>query len=83
MTTSTSDAAAEKTLSDTMRHAWASFARDPTTAPMPGWGKVQNGDSSLVDVMDFGIDGKTQYGMVADGKICDFWVSEGYRTARA
>jgi hypothetical protein len=50
---------------------------------MPGWGKVQNGDSSLVDVMEFGIDGKAQYGMVADGKICDFWVSEGYRTARA
>ncbi|KAF2648109.1 alpha/beta-hydrolase [Lophiostoma macrostomum CBS 122681] len=81
--TSTSDAAAERTLSDTMRHAWANFARDPTTAPIQGWVKVQNGDSSLVDVMEFGIDGKAQRGMVADGKICDFWVSEGYRTARS
>jgi hypothetical protein len=75
----------QKALSDTMRGAWARFARDPwsQTGPMEGWniageGTVDiGGTTSGVNgssVMVFGVDGKAgvQFGKDVTGK-CGVW----------
>ena len=61
----------QKRLTNTMRHAWASFAKDPHSPPMEGWKTV---GSQEEDVMSFGTDGKAGTGMVKDttGK-CEAW----------
>jgi len=46
-----------------MRHAWANFAKDPWKAPIKGWNTSGINGST---VMDFGIDGKSQYRLVKD-----------------
>ncbi|KAJ4287825.1 hypothetical protein N0V90_012529 [Kalmusia sp. IMI 367209] len=50
-------------LSDTMRTAWANFAKNPWKAPIKGW-KTSGTNGSFV--MDFGTDGKNGHRMVKD-----------------
>jgi carboxylesterase type B len=61
----------QKALSDTMRGAWARFARDPASAPMEGWEPSGAGGAM---VMTFGTDGGDGVEFVNDrtGK-CDAW----------
>lgn len=58
-------------LSDTMRRAWARFARNPWTPPIRGW-EVSGTNGSLV--MDFGSDGGSGVDLRRDttGK-CEVW----------
>ncbi|KAF2635669.1 alpha/beta-hydrolase [Massarina eburnea CBS 473.64] len=67
----TNATAAQKRLSDTMRGAWARFARDPWRAPMEGWG-VSGVNGSRV--MVFGRDGGSavQGGWDREG-LCGVW----------
>ncbi|OAG05997.1 alpha/beta-hydrolase [Paraphaeosphaeria sporulosa] len=61
----------QKRLSETMRRAWAAFARDPSRAPIRGW-KVAGKEGATV--MDFGSDGKAGFRLGRDttGK-CEAW----------
>ncbi|CAI6333029.1 unnamed protein product [Periconia digitata] len=62
---------AQVALSNTMRKAWARFAKDPWEAPIPGW-KVAGRNGSFV--MDFGTNGGSSIGVRRDetGK-CWVW----------
>ncbi|KAF2875819.1 Carboxylesterase [Massariosphaeria phaeospora] len=65
----------EIALSNTMRGAWASFAKDPSKPPIEGWRTVRNGgEGEEADVMSFGVDGGAGVGLVKDttGK-CGVW----------
>ncbi|KAF2876612.1 Alpha/Beta hydrolase protein [Massariosphaeria phaeospora] len=53
----------QKALSDTMRSAWARFARDPGSPPIEGW-EVAGVDG--LRVMDFGVDEAGGVKMVTD-----------------
>ncbi len=62
---------AQRRLTNTMRGAWARFAKDPWSPPLEEWKTV---GSQEEDVMSFGTDGGGEWGMVKDtvGK-CEAW----------
>ncbi|KAF2477621.1 alpha/beta-hydrolase [Lindgomyces ingoldianus] len=60
----------EQKLSETMRKAWAAFARNPNQAPITGWTK--SGSDGL-DAMMFGKGSPGDSGMVKDSNKCDVW----------
>ncbi|KAF2106947.1 Carboxylesterase [Lophiotrema nucula] len=72
--------ASEITLSNTMRMAWAGFAKDPSKAPVSGWPVVGGGGEGGADVMSFGTDGKGAFGPVVDKDKCQVWEDLGFRT---
>ncbi|KAF2790457.1 alpha/beta-hydrolase [Melanomma pulvis-pyrius CBS 109.77] len=68
----------QRHLSDTMRHAWANFAKNPNQAPIENWPKVGEGVDGK-DVMGFGTDGKGESGAVVDAHNCEVWEALGFR----
>lgn len=74
--------AGENDLSNTMRHAWASFAKDPTKPPIANWPIVGQGTGGA-DVMSFGTDMKGAFGPVVDRNHCEFWRQLGFRELHA
>lgn len=75
--------AGQNDLSNKMRAAWASFARDPSKAPSSDWPRVGQGQGKK-DVMSFGSDGKGKTEVVEDDvHHCAFWAKEGWREKHA